>query len=424
MRIVYLTFEYMDFQTGKIFDGGFANYTHKISQAMSERGHEVFVVKCNRSEAPKGTPSISERQVGKVHAFEVYNGVRFKDSKHKFFLIKENWKFYIWKLLPNFIKKRLPKTLHKKNGVESVLSYINTKKIDMVQTPATIDYFLVPNNMPKCARIVSHPSQWVSSYNMEFTEADFKAYQELYNSIDFLFGPSKKIIEDLKKDFHLNKDITCIETLYDTIQINRDPSLYENLKNTINNKPYLLFYGSLGVLKGTYDIAEIIYNVLDKYQDLHFVFVGKEMSFDKQTPPLQYLLEKAGKYADRIIHYPSQPKTTLYPLIENARGIVLPSRTDNFPNTCVESMRLKKAIVGTVEGSFAQLLNDNESGFICMGNNPKSLQDAIYRLMDSSDEKLKEIGEKAFIRSEDLAPNKIAEQLEQYYKKIIESWRK
>lgn len=57
--------------------------------------------------------------------------------------------------------------------------------------------------------------------------------------------------------------------------------------------------------------------------------------------------------------------------------MVLPSRLDNFPNTCIEAMALGKVVVGTYKTSFEQLIDPNVSGLLCEHSNPQSLIKSI-----------------------------------------------
>src|SRR5207248_5073107 len=50
MRIVFATVEYV---TEKYFDGGIANYLHRVARALAEFGHEVHVI--TRSEIDETT---------------------------------------------------------------------------------------------------------------------------------------------------------------------------------------------------------------------------------------------------------------------------------------------------------------------------------------------------------------------------------
>ena len=99
--------------------------------------------------------------------------------------------------------------------------------------------------------------------------------------------------------------------------------------------------------------------------------------------------------------------------------VVLPSRLDNFPNTCIEAMAFGKVVIGTYKTSFEQLIEDKVSGILCEHTNPQSLMTAIdYGMMLSEKEKL-QIGKIAKARIEKLKPEIVVKQLVDYYKSVI-----
>lgn len=425
MRIIYVTGEFIDPKTKRIVDGGLANYLYKITQAMVKRGHEVHVLIAYHEHLYMLHKGVH------LHYFQLYGpSYGFKTAPNKFQHLKKYWKFYLMKTMSLFkvLDSFLVQIEFDMFGRKINRELININRafpIDIVQYPNISYEALYPAPFPYCIRISSHRALCIAIENSSkdpWAIATVRRVHEAMKRAPFIFGPSQYIIDLYKQDPDFqNKNFKLIETLHSPVLVQDDPVIFEQVKDKIQNNPYLIFYGTVGVLKGITDLADIIYPLFEKYPGLFFVLVGKEPHGQK---PVDYIRDKAGQFADRIIYFKQIAHSQLFPLIKNAKGVVLPSRTDNFPNSCIEAMVLKKAIVGTYEGSFAQLLDDNVSGFICHGSNPPSLLDAICRLMDTPDHKLKEMGELAYMRTLELAPEKIAEQTEQYYQHIIDNWPK
>ncbi len=79
---------------------------------------------------------------------------------------------------------------------------------------------------------------------------------------------------------------------------------------------------------------------------------------------IDYVRAQAGALHYKIIYPGVLPHAQLLPIIEHASAVVLPSRIDNFPNTCLEAMACGKIVIGTRGTSFEQLIDDGISSFV------------------------------------------------------------
>jgi glycosyltransferase involved in cell wall biosynthesis len=73
----------------------------------------------------------------------------------------------------------------------------------------------------------------------------------------------------------------------------------------------------------------------------------------------------------------SLPHRQLYPIIERAKLVVLPSIADNMPNACLEAMALGKAVVGPQGAVFDEVITDEERGFLVSPGNVNALAEKI-----------------------------------------------
>jgi glycosyltransferase involved in cell wall biosynthesis len=202
------------------------------------------------------------------------------------------------------------------------------------------------------------------------------------------------------------KQIDIIETPYLSNSAS-DNSLYEKF---LKEKKYLLFFGTLGVLKGGATIANCIFDLLDQTPNLYFVFAGKDVGY-RGKPMMEYIKMKAQNHHNRIIHFDKMPHEKLYPIITHAVAVVLPSRIDNLPNTCIEAMALGKIVIGTYGTSFEQLIQDGENGFLCAIDNSEDLLRTIKKVFQLTDSQKENISRKAKERIALLKPEKIVNQL-------------
>lgn len=150
---------------------------------------------------------------------------------------------------------------------------------------------------------------------------------------------------DYPEDLNMRRlhDAQVIESPFVPFSGELDPAIYHEHLST---RRYLLFFGTVGLLKGVKCLAEILEPLLSRHKDLFFVFVGKEGRYGGR-PMLEYVRAQAGEHDDRVLHFDRMSHASLYPIIDHAEAVVLPSRIDNFPNACIEAMSRGKIIVGT-----------------------------------------------------------------------------
>ena len=220
---------------------------------------------------------------------------------------------------------------------------------------------------------------------------------------------------------NLNQEIRIIETPFEQKNHDADFNLANEITAKTNNN-YLLFYGTIGALKGAKEIADSVYSILSKYQNLYLVLIGKQIPIEGELP-IEIIHKSAKEFANRVIWYDRQPHEKLFPIIKNSLAVLLPSRVDNLPNTCIEAMNLKKIVIGSNGASFEQLIKDGENGFLCEANNAQSIVNAVDKLMSVSNERKSDMEQKAYERTLLLAPENIVPQVIDYYDYVIKNWR-
>lgn len=405
MRIFYVTSEYIDEKNAQPFDGGLASYLLKITTSLAERGHDVTVLIPNAN----STKELS------------YKGVRviFAQPKYK--------KTILEKIIWPFKNKKIRKKLKMEAVYQTIHRIIQEEHkkhpIDIIQYASYHSMGKYPEkDIPSCVRISSYAKLWQKYYQYDnATEIENEITQ--FQNARFMYGPSQYIANYIKQDLNLKQDIPVIETPFVPYQGEENLALYNELKQITKEHPYLLFFGSLGLLKGALEIANSIGPILEKYPDLYLVLVGKEMLIDGRSP-VQIIKEKAGQNASRVIFFERQPHATLFPLIRHAKAVLLPSRIDNLPNACIESLGLKKIVIGARGASLEQLIEDGKSGLLCQAGDANSIEAAVNCLMALSVDEIKNMEQAAYERSLTLSLDNIVPQVLDYYRFVINNWRK
>ena len=194
------------------------------------------------------------------------------------------------------------------------------------------------------------------------------------------------------------------------------------LPDSLRAKTYLLFFGTLGRLKGVDTIAAILRPLLDDHPDLCFAFAGDDAGY-RGGSMIDHLRQEAGPHTRRIIYLGRLNQQQLLPVIRHAELIVLPSRIDNLPNTCIEALACGKVVIGTRGTSFEQLIKDRQSGLLCEPASPAALLATINRALALTPAERAAIGRRARQRISALHPERSIPKLVSFYQRVIAEHR-
>ena len=394
MRIGFLT---PGFITEEKIYGGAVNYLYQTCLTLIKLGHQPVVISTSRNNGVVFHNGIEIHQV------------KIKDLPLRFLDIITLHQFTRTLTYLHQSRKlnRAAMKAHRKNPFAVI----------QCQSSLAVGLFRL-KEVPVVVRISSHPTLW--------RKAKGKSYPYLSQRIAFgleiraaakadgIFAPSQLLADIIQKE--TGKPVAVIETPVTADVLQTDDQLYRNL---LAGRDYLLFFGSLDRRKGVDVIAEMLLKLLEKYPQLLFVLIGQDRRYQRGLLMSNYLRQKAGSHQKRVIYPGTVPREKLYPILDNAQAVVLPSRLDNLPNTCLEAMAHKKVVVGTRGASFEQLIDDGINGFLCAPGNPVDLFKAIEKALALTPEQKCAIGEKASRRVNANNPEKVVAQLVDFYQKFI-----
>ena len=393
MRIAFLTTE---FTSEPDFSGGLANYLLRTSRALQQSGHqpEVFCISgSNETIAHDGIP------VHRVHPTPPL-WIRMAD-----------------RLALRSLHRPLSCLSHALAIGRRIKAAHARRAFDIVQAASyrAIGLFSSPN-VPLVIRISSLEPLWRRVLDTRCT-LEQKVTEQLelmaLHRSTACYAPSHMLANAIRPVLKKNVDVIRPPFTVD-VEI-RDRRFFETELRTTE---YLLFFGTISPLKGGVTIAETIPSILQKYPDLQFVLIGKSQNYGGQSM-IGYILQTAGPLKARVRHFDPQPHRILYPVIQNARGIILPSLVDNFPNTCLEAMALKQLVVGTTGSSMEELITDGKNGFLCRPGDPNSLLAAIEKMLNLSETEANKIKQNAGQSIERLSPALTIPPLIDFYARTI-----
>jgi Glycosyltransferase len=228
-----------------------------------------------------------------------------------------------------------------------------------------------------------------------------------------VFAPCKNTATVFEQDCH--RSIKVIETPFVNDVQQYDNQIY--VQNLIGKK-YVLFFGTLYAEKGILVIAEILEQFLEMNQDYYFVFIGNTSNINGKNV-ISILCKEAGKHVNRLLLFHALPHNQLYPIIQKADLVVLPSLMENLSNACIEAMYFERVVVGTNGASFEQLITHGKNGLLCQIGDAQDLLEKMQMAVSMSASRKQEMGKLARKRIDKLNPEYVVRKLVRLYEYVI-----
>src|SRR5262249_36768816 len=153
-----------------------------------------------------------------------------------------------------------------------------------------------------------------------------------------------------------------------------DKGVYDQF---LKDKKYVLYFGRFQLRKGFHTLAHALPRFLNQFPDAHVALVGRDMETSLASSMAAFARAQCKGVGERLVIVENLPHSSLYPIINEARLVVLPSLMDNFPNACLEAMGLGKVVIGTTGTTLDELISDGVNGFLVPPDNPQALADKM-----------------------------------------------
>jgi glycosyltransferase involved in cell wall biosynthesis len=418
MHIVFVTNELATISNSA---GGLASFTANMARIFYKHGHEVSIV----LETTKDEHLQFEPEINLVSNYVELNNWKRMDKLAG--ILK-----YVCKDSRDEIRKFLL-NIYKSKHIKHAIDEINKQsKIDIIHyCSGGADALRARKNIPYCIRLSSFSimCKWANQPNGEL---NFDGQRTLKEKLtDYVVCRSKYVISpsnlvaQFAKDYYDLK-VTVLESPYIMENQQWNYGKYNSLD--MKDKKYILYFGTLKYLKGIMVIADLIFDLLERYPEIYMVLAGNSYNvFDEYGNPIkahELIINRAGKYSNRVIYTGGLPREQLYPFIQNAELCLLPSRIENLSNACIEAMAMGKIVVATNGASYEQLIEDGVSGFLCERDNPDSFLKGIDRALGMSENEKINMSKNAVEVTNRLSPDNIYERYLEYYQRVIRDWNK
>lgn len=157
----------------------------------------------------------------------------------------------------------------------------------------------------------------------------------------------------------------------------------------------ICYFGRMEGRKGVFEWLEAVIAVAAERPDLRFELIGSDTSLTCVGPTMvREVLESRipDRLRDSIRILDAMPRDKLIRHLAGARMAVVPSRWENFPNTCIEAMATGLPVLVTSEGGMVEMIEDGRTGWIAGRVSPAELAAVLRRALATPPAVLEQMG--------------------------------
>lgn len=398
MKIGFISSEF--FHPQEAPGGGLANYLYRLSKILVSRGHEVHVFYA--AGVDKSTW---------VMEGIVVHRLRFKRGRWlNYFNHLTRW-YFQWSLQCLIAAYRLDREVQEEHS----RAPFDVIQVSNYQFPGL--FTVLFRSVSTVVRASSYSPLW-NKFDEQKSTFDLHLVEKLENmqmrSARSLFAPSKFLARTLEREIG-TAPVDVLETpFYHDVPALNQSWWVENL----SGKDYFLYFGAIMPRKGLRYLVACLPEVLTAFPEAHAVLIGPQVDLSFSQSLKEYVHTTCPGVEKRIIFQSGLDHARLYPVILQARLVVLPSLVDNSPNALLEAMALAKPVIGTTGTSLDEYITDEVSGFLVPPGDSAALGIKIMETWPRDD--LQEIGDRARkVINERVSNDEIIDKLLSYYQSVI-----
>ncbi len=371
--------------------GGIGTYVYQLAKGLAEQGHDVFVIaQSNRADL--------REEIENIHVF-----------RYKFRYLPKLEKYFPGLRYSLFIGqkiKELDKSFHfdliEFPNWEGVgLGYLLSRPRKPVVTRLHTAYFETfdIDQKNKKQKFKDHFIRWLEK--MAVAKSDILVSSAQYHR------------QLIAHEYHISE--SRIKNIPLGVRVPKTPNNYQG-----NGIFKILCVGRLEHRKGTATLLESIPEILKKYPNVKFLFIGK----DRPHAPggqyfKEYFLKKNPQYADKVDFMGYLPYEQVERYYADTDIFVLPSLCENFGIVYVEAMIQGKPVIGCNATAVPEVVKDQETGILIEPGNSSQLTKAIDRLIENDDLR-RTMGERARQWAlKEFTQAKMVQETERLYQELI-----
>ena len=210
---------------------------------------------------------------------------------------------------------------------------------------------------------IVHAFNVPSAFAMKYTKAKKKVLS--------IHGVYSEQVDALhSKTISTAAKITETKVLEWADKLTTDSKIVKKIYKEKSNVDFEFFYAPLDIKK-----FEKLKNVEKKEKQI--IFIGRD-SYEKGIDILKGIESKIDA---KIIYCTDMKWEDAMENLKASSLLVIPSRIESIPQVIKEAFYLKIPIIATNVGGIPELITDNKTGILIPPNDPKSLENAINKLL-------------------------------------------
>ena len=236
------------------------------------------------------------------------------------------------------------------------------------------------------------------------------------SAADALLSPSQFLAGNVASQFDFSEDNIRVIPY----PISEFPVQKRNAETWQKGK--ICYVGRLEERKGVIEWIEAAVTAAENHPTEQFEFIGSN-TLGNNSITGEVILNRLipDRLRDRFLFRGKLPRAEIPDYLAKTRIAVVPSRWENFPNTCIEAMCSGLPVLTTRTGGMAEMVEDNRSGWLADRADSKLLTETLQRALNTPPQKLAEMGNYAAtaIRRKCDTENIITQQLD-FRREVIE----
>lgn len=179
-----------------------------------------------------------------------------------------------------------------------------------------------------------------------------------------------------------------VEVVPSPLPVHLERDVSEDLDGRLEGRKYVLFLGTMCLHKGVDVFAAALPTILDRNPHLVVAVAGHDATLFDGTQGSDVLRAACLGREDRLFILGWLPSSRMLPVVRRSLAVVLPSRVDNHPNACLDTMLCSVPAIVSNRSSLDEMIADGRTGFVFENGSAPGLAGAVDRLMSMSDQEL------------------------------------